>query len=51
MSKRDQHIAWLGLALVGQVVAHKAAAKHAAALGWPTLAVAVAGLVIGQLMA
>jgi hypothetical protein len=49
MSKKQQEAAlYLGVALIGQAVAHKVAAKQAAALGVPVFAVAILGWVLAQ---
>jgi hypothetical protein len=48
MSKKQEAAVALGVALVGGVVAHKVAAKQAAVLGIPALAVAVAGWLLAQ---
>lgn len=48
MSKKQEAAVVLGAALVGGVVAHKVAAKQAAVLGIPAIAVAVLGWMISQ---
>jgi hypothetical protein len=48
MSKKQEAAVWLAVALVGGAVAHKVAAKQAATLGLPVLAVAAAGWALAQ---
>lgn len=48
MSKKQEAAVVLAVALVGGAVAHKVAAKNAAALGIPVLLVAAAGWALSQ---
>lgn len=48
MSKKQEAAVVLTLALVGGVIAHKAAAKQAAVLGIPAMTLAVAGWLLSQ---
>jgi hypothetical protein len=48
MSKKQEAAVVLGVALVGGAIAHKVAAKQAAVLGIPAIAVALMGWALAQ---
>lgn len=51
MSGKQQAAIGLTVAIVGQAIAHRAAAKQAAVLGIPAIAVAVLGWLVAQAIA